>query len=239
MTTVAPLRRNHDARGTQAFRVGSMTSVTSESAGNDRHSFSSSSELVRNRRPLQRKTPLSSARLAWWAARQATSIPSVSFCTHSSLSRRDRRTAPAGRSCRTFTNRDPTEVGHRVPNRTFLPRRCPRSAHPQQARSRQTLRSVSSDAERAPVTSELSAAGRTNGGSKGTISLNVAEHLGREAITLDGPLEGFERSHCGRAGVDPSGQTKAGMVVEDVHDPDLGLVGEEEPGGVDLPQIVG
>jgi hypothetical protein len=29
------------------------------------------------------------------------------------------------------------------------------------------------------------------------------------------------------------------MVVEDVHDPDLGLVGEEEPGGVDLPQIVG
>src|SRR5580698_9189575 len=67
----------------------------------------------------------------------------------------------------------------------------------------------------------------------------VAEHLGWEAITLDGPLEGFERSHCGRAGVDPSGQTKAGMVVEDVHDPDLGLVGEEEPGGVDLPQIVG
>jgi hypothetical protein len=89
------------------------------------------------------------------------------------LSRRDRRTAPAGRSCRTFTNRDPTEAGHRVPNRTFLPRCCPHSAHPQQARSRQTLRSVSSDAERAPVTSELSAAGRTNGGSKGTISLNV------------------------------------------------------------------
>ena len=65
MTTEAPLRRNHDASGTQALRVGSITTVVSESGGSEAHRASSLiPELVRKRRPLQRKTPLSSARLA-------------------------------------------------------------------------------------------------------------------------------------------------------------------------------
>lgn len=115
--------------------------------------------------------------------------------------------ASSGRSCRTFINRDPTGVGHRVPNRTFLPRCCPRSAHPQQARSRQTLRSVSSNAERAPVTLELPAAGRTSGGSKGGIILNVREHA-RQATpqTHVHLLATLVRRACHLRGVEKAGQ---------------------------------
>ena len=132
--------------------------------------------------------------------------------------------APSGRSCRTFTNRDPTGVGHRVPNRTFLPRCCPRSAHPQLARSRQALRSLSSDAERALVTSELSAAGRTNGGSKGTISSNVGEHRGRIAPASSRFFEGVDHVVGLGDPEDLGGDDRAGVVVDEVEDLDVGSV---------------
>jgi hypothetical protein len=80
MTTVAPRRRNQAASGTQALRVGSITTVTEAPGGIDSHSCSRSAGVVRNRRPDQANRPDPSARLAWCAARQATSIPSV-ICT--------------------------------------------------------------------------------------------------------------------------------------------------------------
>jgi hypothetical protein len=84
MITVAPRRRNHAASGTQALRVGSITTVSSAPAGSDSHSRCRSAADVRNRRPLQANRPASSARLAWCAARQAMSIPSVIRPTGSS-----------------------------------------------------------------------------------------------------------------------------------------------------------
>jgi len=75
--TTAPRRRNQAASSTQALRVGSMTTVTAAPAGTWAHKRSRSAAVVLNRRPVQANLPRSSARLAWCAARQATSIPSV------------------------------------------------------------------------------------------------------------------------------------------------------------------
>ena len=75
--TTAPRRRNQAASGTQALRVGSITTVSTVPAGTRDHKRSRSTDVVRNRRPVQANRPLPSARLAWCAARQATSIPSV------------------------------------------------------------------------------------------------------------------------------------------------------------------
>lgn len=63
MITVAPWRRNHAASGTQALRVGSITTVTAASAGIDSHSRPRSATVVRNLRPVQANRPASSARL--------------------------------------------------------------------------------------------------------------------------------------------------------------------------------
>ncbi len=49
MTTVAPRRPNQAARATQALRVGSITTVTSQSCGSRAHNASSSSGSVWNR----------------------------------------------------------------------------------------------------------------------------------------------------------------------------------------------
>jgi hypothetical protein len=75
--TAAPRRRNQAASGTQALRVGSITTVSATPAGTSARRRSRSATVVRNLRPLQANFPRSSARLAWCAARQATSIPSV------------------------------------------------------------------------------------------------------------------------------------------------------------------
>jgi hypothetical protein len=64
MTTVAPWRRNQAASGTQALRVGSITTVTAALSGIDSHSRSRSAAAVRNLRPDQANRPASSARLA-------------------------------------------------------------------------------------------------------------------------------------------------------------------------------
>jgi hypothetical protein len=48
MITVAPCRRNQAASGTQALRVGSITTVTAAPAGTCSHSRARSAELVRN-----------------------------------------------------------------------------------------------------------------------------------------------------------------------------------------------
>ncbi len=84
MTTVAPLRRNHDASGTQAFRVGSMTTVTSESAGNDCHSFSSSSELRPKPSPAPEEHPFVVSQ-AGLVGRPARDIDSQRQLLHSFL----------------------------------------------------------------------------------------------------------------------------------------------------------
>ncbi len=86
MIAVAPWRRNQAASGTHAFRVGSITTVTDATGwGICSHSWFRSAAVVLNLRPDQANRPASSARLAWWAARHATSIPSV-ICTSSSSS---------------------------------------------------------------------------------------------------------------------------------------------------------
>jgi len=61
--TVAPCRRNQAASGTQALRVGSITTVTVTPSGIDPHSRFRSVTVVRNLRPLQANRPLPSARL--------------------------------------------------------------------------------------------------------------------------------------------------------------------------------
>ena len=55
--TFAPRRRNHAASGTQALRIGSITTVTSELSGSEAHSDSRSSLVVPNRRALHKKRP--------------------------------------------------------------------------------------------------------------------------------------------------------------------------------------
>ena len=77
MITVAPRRRNHAANGTQALRVGSITTWTSWSAGSRDQSSSRSSGVVRNRWRDHSMVPVWSAQAAWWELRQAMSIPSL------------------------------------------------------------------------------------------------------------------------------------------------------------------
>jgi hypothetical protein len=60
--------------GTQALRVGSRMTVTDESAGILAHRRSRSVVVVRNFHDDQMNSPRSSARLARWSARQATSM---------------------------------------------------------------------------------------------------------------------------------------------------------------------
>ena len=55
--TVAPRRRNQAASGTQALRVGSITTVTAAWAGIGAHSCSRSANVVRNLRPDQANRP--------------------------------------------------------------------------------------------------------------------------------------------------------------------------------------
>jgi hypothetical protein len=62
MTTLAPRRRNQAASGTQALRVGSITTVTVAPAGTRSQSASSSAASVRKRTPDQRNRPAVSAR---------------------------------------------------------------------------------------------------------------------------------------------------------------------------------
>jgi hypothetical protein len=54
---------DHHVSGTQALRVGSITTVSSTSSGNDAQSASRFSGVVRNFRPLQRKFPALSAKV--------------------------------------------------------------------------------------------------------------------------------------------------------------------------------
>ena len=92
-----PLRRNHEARGTQAFRVGSMTTVTSESSGSDLHSASSSSERRPKTSARSKGRPL--CRQPGWPGGppgRRHRFPVSFFALHSSLSCRDRRTAAIG-----------------------------------------------------------------------------------------------------------------------------------------------
>jgi hypothetical protein len=55
----------------------------------------------------------------------------------------------------------------------------------------------------------------------------VAEHLGGEAITADGPLEALPGGLGGGSVADSGGQAEPGVIVEDVHHPHLALVSEE------------
>ena len=57
MITLAPRRRNQAASGTQALRVGSITTVSATPRGTDSHRRSRSAAVVRNLRPLQVKRP--------------------------------------------------------------------------------------------------------------------------------------------------------------------------------------
>ena len=165
MTTLAPRCWNQLASGTQALRVGSITTVSSASSGNDDHSDVRSLGVVRNFLALQRNSPRSLVSVPWWAARQATSIPSMYFVIAVlSLSLNLTDSSDEEEPHRTFTNRDPnTNAGRRVLNRACLPRRCSYPPREQQARSRaqHTLRSVSIGNGQAPGTLNSHAAGRT------------------------------------------------------------------------------
>jgi hypothetical protein len=87
-TTVAPRRRNHAASGTQALRVGSITTSTSvASPGSRAQSASSSSARVRNWWPDHTIVPVWSAQAARCAARHAMSIPKRTCTCCSSRSR--------------------------------------------------------------------------------------------------------------------------------------------------------
>src|SRR5208282_5565721 len=63
--------------GTQALRVGSRITVTDASLGIFAHRRSRSVVVVRNFHDDQMNSPRSSARLARWSARQATSMPNL------------------------------------------------------------------------------------------------------------------------------------------------------------------
>jgi hypothetical protein len=167
-TTVAPRRRTQAASGTHALRVGSMITVTPTSSawsGSIAQSRSSSSGLVRNRRPVQMNAPLSSARLAWWAARQAISIPAVAarpLLVDAPADRCQRLMGGGVPDIREQGSRPGTIAwpGHQVPNRAHRPA----VAHPprdQRARSRTRSGRSHNDDGQAPVTQDPRITGRT------------------------------------------------------------------------------
>src|ERR1017187_9907298 len=75
--TVAPRAWSQADRGTQALRVGSRMTVTDAPSGIFAHSRSRSTVVVRNFHDDHMNSPRSSARLARWSARQATSMPNL------------------------------------------------------------------------------------------------------------------------------------------------------------------
>ena len=75
--TVAPRAWSQADSGTQALRVGSRITVTEASSGILAHRRSRSAVVVRNFHDDQMNSPRSSARLARWSARQATSMPNL------------------------------------------------------------------------------------------------------------------------------------------------------------------
>ena len=75
--TVAPRAWSQADSGTQALRVGSRMTVTAASSGILAHRRSRSAVVVRNFHDDQMNSPRSSARLARWSARQATSMPNL------------------------------------------------------------------------------------------------------------------------------------------------------------------
>ena len=75
--TVAPRAWSQADSGTQALRVGSRMTVTVASSGIFAHRRSRSAVVVRNFHDDHMNSPRSSARLARWSARQATSIPNL------------------------------------------------------------------------------------------------------------------------------------------------------------------
>ena len=75
--TVAPRAWSQADSGTQALRVGSRMTVTEAPSGIFAHRRSRSVVVVRNFHDDQMNSPRSSARLARWSARQATSMPNL------------------------------------------------------------------------------------------------------------------------------------------------------------------
>jgi hypothetical protein len=75
--TVAPRACSQADRGTQALRVGSRMTVTEAPSGIFAHRRSRSVVVVRNFHDDHMNSPRSSARLARWSARQATSMPNL------------------------------------------------------------------------------------------------------------------------------------------------------------------
>src|ERR1019366_10285415 len=75
--TVAPRACSQADSGTQALRVGSRMTVTEAPSGIFTHRRSRSAVVVRNFQDDQTSSPRSSARLARWSARQATSMPNL------------------------------------------------------------------------------------------------------------------------------------------------------------------
>ena len=113
--TVAPRAWSQADSGTQALRVGSRMTVTEASSGILAHRRSRSAVVVRNFHDDQMNSPRSSARLARWSARQATSMPNLTSFMACPFAGRlisrlfvvDRCTFRRGMTIQTFRSRGP------------------------------------------------------------------------------------------------------------------------------------
>ena len=127
--TVAPRAWSQADRGTQALRVGSRMTVTDASSGILAHRRSRSVVVVRNFHDDQINSPRSSAKLAWWSARQATSMPNLTSLTACSfrwwslirrLSVVDRCTFRRGVTIQTIEKQgSDSMIGRRVPEQGY------------------------------------------------------------------------------------------------------------------------
>lgn len=131
IVTFAPWRRNHAATGTQALRVGAITTVSSLGSPRSRsvQSRSRSFGRVKNLRPDQMIDPSGPARDAWCAARQARSMPNVMLIQMMPFVGDTRNVAWLGAgSAQTFRKQESTarSAGSKFPNRDTVSTRRPR-----------------------------------------------------------------------------------------------------------------
>ena len=148
--------------------------------------------------------------------------------------------ASSGRSCRTFTNRDPTGVGHRVSNRTLPSPVLPPLGSPPTGKesSDAPIGQQRCGAGTGPL--KPPAAGRTNGGSKGTIILNVGEDLIGDSVGVHGMNQGIADRTGGHSFNEAGTHTESRVVVDAGDGVELRPVSKMDAADhVHLPQLHG